>query len=117
MTGDHQVAAVDTETLKIVGTTGPVTYPDGLAYAPKQNKVFVSDEHGGVDAGIDAGSNKLITNIPLGGGAGNTVYDPVSGNILVAVHGLNLLAIIDPPTNQLITRLPLTRITHPHVNS
>ena len=54
-TGDHQVGAVDTETLEIVGTAGPVTYPDGLAYAPKQNKVFVSDKHGGVDAVIDAG--------------------------------------------------------------
>jgi DNA-binding beta-propeller fold protein YncE len=114
VTGDHQVAAVDTETLKIVGTAGPVTYPDGLAYAPKQNKVFVSDEHGGVDAVIDAGRNKLITNIPLGGGAGNTVYDPVSGNILVAVHGVNLLAIIDSTTNQIISRVPLPGIKNPH---
>ena len=38
--------------------------------------MFVSDEHGGVDAVIDAATNKLIENIPLGGGAGNTVYDP-----------------------------------------
>src|SRR5260370_10055275 len=98
MTGDHQVAAVDTETLKIVGTTGPVTYPDGLAYAPTQNKVFVSDEHGGVDAGLDAGSNKLITNIPLGGGAGNTVYDPVSCALLVSSHGFDLLALFVPTT-------------------
>src|SRR5260370_29782396 len=104
MNGDHEVAAVDTETLKIVGTTGPVTYPDGLAYAPKQNKVFVSDEHGGVDAVIDAGSNKLITNIPLGGGAGNTFYDPVSGHILVAVHGLTLPSLIDPSTHPIISR-------------
>ena len=79
--------------------------PDGLAYAPKQNKVFVSDEHGGVDAVIDATSNKLIANIPLGGGAGNTVYDAVSGHILVAVHGVNLLAVIDPATNQIVSRI------------
>jgi acyl dehydratase len=25
LTGDHQVAAVDTESLKIVGTAGPIT--------------------------------------------------------------------------------------------
>jgi DNA-binding beta-propeller fold protein YncE len=65
-TGTHQVVAVDTQTLKIVGKAGPIVYPDGLAYAPKQNKVFVSDEHGGVDAVIDAASNKLIASIPLG---------------------------------------------------
>jgi YVTN family beta-propeller protein len=36
VTGNHQVAAVDTEALKIVGTAGPINYPDGLAYVPKE---------------------------------------------------------------------------------
>ncbi|MHB2006578.1 MAG: YncE family protein [Acidobacteriaceae bacterium] len=114
VTGNHQVAAVDTQTLKIVGTAGPINYPDGLAYAPKQKKVFVSDEHGGVDAVIDATANTLTTTIPLGGGAGNTVYDPVSGHILVAVHGLNLLAVIDPATDKILDRCPLPGIQNPH---
>jgi DNA-binding beta-propeller fold protein YncE len=114
VTGNHQVATVDTESLKTVGTAGPIKYPDGLAYAPKQNRVFVSDEHGGVDAVIDAAKNKLIANIPLGGGAGNTVYDSVSGHILVAVHGLNLLAVIDPATNQITNRILLPGIRNPH---
>jgi DNA-binding beta-propeller fold protein YncE len=113
-TGLHQVVAVDADTLKIVGKAGPIVYPDGLAYAPKQNKIFVSDEHGGVDAVIDAASNKLIASIPLGGGAGNTVYDPVSGHIVVAVHGANVLAIIDPETNRIIRRVPLAGIQNPH---
>lgn len=113
-TGRHDVVALDAETLKIVGRAGPIDYPDGLAYAPKQKKVFVSDEHGGVDAVIDARSNKLLTNIRLGGGAGNTVYDPVSGHIVVAVHGANLLAIIDPETNRIIQRVPLEGIENPH---
>ena len=33
VTGNHQVAAVDTESLKTVATAGPINYPDGLAYA------------------------------------------------------------------------------------
>src|SRR3984885_11155066 len=114
VTGNHQVATVDTESLKTRGTAGPITYPDGLAFAPKQNKVFVSDEHGGVDAVIDVASNKLIANIPLGGGAGNTVYDSGSGHILIAVHSMNLLAVIDPATNQIIGRIPLPGIKNPH---
>jgi len=114
VTGNHQVAAVDTESLKTLGTAGPITYPDGLAYAPRQNKVFVSDEHGGVDAVIDATSNTLTTKIPLGGGAGNTVYDPGSGHILVAVHGVNLLVVIDPATDKIIGRYLLPGIENPH---
>ncbi len=113
-TGNHQVVAVDTQTLKIIGRAGPINYPDGLAYAPKQKKVFVSDEHGGVDAVIDATTNTLATTIPLGGGAGNTVYDPVSGHILVAVHGVNMLVVIDPATNKILGRHPLPGIQNPH---
>ncbi len=113
-TGDHQVAAVDTQTLKIMGTVGPINYPDGLAYAPKEKKVFVSDEHGGVDVVIDATSNTLTAKIPLGGGAGNTVYDPVSGHILVAVHGVNRLVVIDPATDKITGQYPLPGIENPH---
>jgi DNA-binding beta-propeller fold protein YncE len=75
VTGEHQVAAVNMSSLKTIAMSGPVTYPDGLAYSPATKRVFVSDEHGGVDAVIDTQSNRLLTNIPLRGGAGNTVYD------------------------------------------
>lgn len=114
VTGNHAVVAVDAGTLKTLGSAGPIDYPDGLVYAPKQNKVFVSDEHGGVDAVIDAATNQLVTRIPLGGGAGNTVYDPVSGHILVAVHGLNQLVVIDPATNTILRRTSLAGIQNPH---
>src|ERR1700746_3898957 len=43
VTGDHQVAAVDMKTLKTVAMSGPVNYPDGLAYSPGTRRVFVSD--------------------------------------------------------------------------
>jgi DNA-binding beta-propeller fold protein YncE len=83
------------ETLKIIAKTGPVKYPDGIAYAPGAKRVFVSDEHGNADAVIDTTTNSLVATIPLDGGAGNTVYDPGSGHILVAVHEKNeLVAII-----------------------
>jgi DNA-binding beta-propeller fold protein YncE len=114
VTGEHQVAAVDMKTLKTVATTGPVSYPDGLAYAPAAKRVFVSDEHGGTDAVIDATSNKLLASIPLGGGAGNTVYDQGSGDIFVAVHGVNDLVAIDPAAMKIIGRYSLPGIKNPH---
>jgi DNA-binding beta-propeller fold protein YncE len=102
------------KTLKTVATAGPVSYPDGLAYAPAAKRVFVSDEHGGVDAVIDATNNKLLTSIPLGGGAGNTVYDQGSGHIFVAVHGANDLVAIDPESMKINGRYPLPGIKNPH---
>jgi DNA-binding beta-propeller fold protein YncE len=114
VTGEHQVAAVDMTTLKTVATSGPVTYPDGLAYSPATKRVFVSDEHGGVDAVVDTTSGKLLANIPLGGGAGNTVYDSSSGHILVAVHSVNELVAIDPAAMKIIGRYSLPGIKNPH---
>jgi YVTN family beta-propeller protein len=101
-------------TLKIIARVGPINYPDGLAYAPGANRVFVSDEHGNTDAVIDAQTNKLIASIPLGGGAGNTVFDPGSGRILVAVHESNELVAIDPATAKIVGRYPTPGAKEPH---
>lgn len=113
-TGEHKVAVVDMKRLKTIAKIGPINYPDGIAYAPRPKRVFVSDEHGDSDAVIDATTNSLVMTIPLGGGAGNTVYDPGSGHILVAVHEKNELVAIDPASTKIIGRYPLTGIESPH---
>jgi DNA-binding beta-propeller fold protein YncE len=114
VTGEHKVAAVDMKTLKTLAKVGPIKYPDGIAYAPGPQRVFVSDEHGDVDAVIDTKTNSLVASISLGGGAGNTVYDSSSGHILVAVHEKNELVAIDPANLQIIGHYPMTGIESPH---
>jgi DNA-binding beta-propeller fold protein YncE len=114
LTGEHKVAVVDTKTLQTLARVGPIKYPDGIAYAPGPQRVFVSDEHGDVDAVIDTKTNSLIASIPLGGGAGNTVYDFGSGHILVAVHEKNEVVAIDPASLRIIGRYPMTGIERPH---
>jgi DNA-binding beta-propeller fold protein YncE len=113
-TGDHEVAAVDMSTLRSVGKSGPINYPDGLAYAPGPKRVFVSDEHGNTDAVIDAQNYTLLKKIELGGGAGNTVFDSGSGHILVAVHQKNELVAIEPSKLEIIGHYPLPGIDNPH---
>jgi DNA-binding beta-propeller fold protein YncE len=108
------MVSVDMQALKVVGKAGPIEYPDGLAYAPDARRVFVSDEHGAVDAVVDEASSKLIRNIPLGGFAGNTVYDPASKRILVAVHGVNQLVEIDPASMAIVARHQLHDVGNPH---
>ena len=80
-TGEHTVTAVDMATLKSIARVGTIRYPDGIAYAPQPKRIFVPDEHGDADVVIDATTNSLVSTIPLGGSAGNTVYDSGSGNI------------------------------------
>src|SRR6202165_5031268 len=74
VTGEHKVATVDMKTLQTLARIGPINYPDGIAYAPGPQRIFVSDEHGNVDAVIDTDRKSVLTSIPLGGGAGNTGY-------------------------------------------
>ena len=114
VTGEHKVAAVDTKTLQTLARAGPIKYPDGIAYAPGPQRVFVSDEHGDADAVIDTKTNSLIASIPLGGGAGNTVYDSGSGHILVAIHEKNEVVAIDPASLRIIGRYPMTGVESPH---
>jgi len=70
--------------------------------------------HGNADAVIDAATNSLLTTIPLGGGAGNTVYDATSGRILVAIHEKNELAAIDPVTAKIVAHYSMPGIESPH---
>jgi DNA-binding beta-propeller fold protein YncE len=113
-TGEHKVAVVDMESLKTIAKAGPVHYPDGIAYATGPKRLFVSDEPGDADAVVDATTNTLLTTIPLGGGAGNTVYDSGTGRILVAVHEKNELVAIAPPTAKIVGRYPVPGIESPH---
>lgn len=112
--GNHEVVGINEQTLKIVAQIGGIRFPDGIAYAPPEHRVFVSDESGGADIVIDARTNNKIALIELGGEAGNTHYDSVSRCILVAVQTRNQLVAIDPVTDRVVARYDLPGSDHPH---
>jgi DNA-binding beta-propeller fold protein YncE len=98
----------------VTSRVGDVEFPDGIAYAPESDKVFVSDEAGDADVVIDARTGTKRSTIKLGGEAGNTHYDSVSHCILVAVQARNQLVAIDPVSERIIERYPLPGSDHPH---
>jgi DNA-binding beta-propeller fold protein YncE len=112
--GAHDVAIVDDRTLKIVARVGGIRFPDGIAYAPSADKVFVSDESGSADVVIDAKTGAKRATIDLGGEAGNTHYDSVSHCILVAVQTKNQIVAIDPIGEKIMARYDLAGSDHPH---
>jgi len=113
VTGRHEVAVVDDRTLAIVARIGGARFPDGIAYAPREEKVFVSDESGEVDLVIEARSNTLAGRTALGGEAGNTHYDAVSHCIVVAVQTTHELVAIDPANERVVARYQMS-CDHPH---
>src|SRR5258706_10200464 len=72
-------------------------YPDGLAYDPTHNTIWTTNESGGSETVIDAGTGQVQGTVKVGGGAGNVVYDPQGQQVLVAVQASNELAVPDPP--------------------
>jgi DNA-binding beta-propeller fold protein YncE len=113
-TGTNELAIIDDQTLQLVARVPAGDYPDGVAYASKEGKLYVSDLHGKTDTVIDAKSNQRVMTIALGGGAGNTQYDSVSEHIFVTVHGQNQIAEIDPNADQVVGRYPLGGCSEPH---
>src|SRR6266576_3887177 len=113
--GAHAVMVVNDSTFKIVARIPGPSFPDGIAYAPDERRVFVSDESGQRDFAIDARTNRVVTPIELGGEAGNTQYDSTSHCVIVAVQTANQLAVIDPATATIVRRITLDRaVRYPH---
>jgi len=107
-TGTNELVVIDDQSLGIIARVPAGDYPDGIAYAGKANKIYVSDLHGKTETVIDGKTNQRLTTIALGGGAGNSQYDAASNRIFVTVEGREELAEIDPNSDQLVARYPLT---------
>jgi YVTN family beta-propeller protein len=107
-TGSNELAVIDDQSLSVLTRVPAGDYPDGIAYASKANKLYVSDLHGKTDTVIDAKTNQRVTTIALGGGAGNSQYDSGADRIFVTVDGREELAEIDPNTDHVVGRYPLT---------
>ena len=106
-TDARQVYTIDAKTLKVTAKASAGEYPDGLAYDPVKKHVFVSDENGGIETVLDA-RGRRITQIALGGEAGNVQYDAGSNRMLVGVQSRNELAFIDPGFNEIVHRIKLS---------
>ncbi len=107
-TGTNELAVIDDQSLAVIARAPAGDYPDGIAYARQENKIYVSDLHGKADTVIDAATNQRLTTIALGGGAGNSQYDEISDRVFVTVDGREELAEIDPKSDQVVARYPLT---------
>lgn len=114
-TGDRSVVVLDAEGLRERARLGPIGYADGLAFAPEARRVFVSDEsRAGLELVIDAVGDSVLGTIELGGEAGNTIWDPVSARILVAVQTRGEVAAIDPSAARIVGRYPIPGSRRPH---
>ena len=112
--GRGAVAILDTRTLHEIAKLPGGVFPDGIAYDPKDRRIFVSDELGSAVLVIDADTNRLIARIKPGGEVGNVQYDPITAKIYAPIQSRNELAVIDPVHLRLVARRALPGGKHPH---
>ncbi len=93
-------------------------YPDGIAYAATTGQLWVSNETGGSETVVDAGTGRVVGTVPLGGDAGNVAFDSGggsgSGAVLVDVQSRNQLVTIDPDSRAVLRRTALPGCDHDH---
>ncbi|MBN9554897.1 MAG: YncE family protein [Alphaproteobacteria bacterium] len=112
--GHGAVVIVDTETLQEVARLPGGVFPDGIAYDPKDNRIFVSDEMGSAITVIDPGTNKVTARIAAGGEVGNVQYDQATAKLYAPIQSKNELGIFDTMGNRRTGSYPLTGCNHPH---
>ena len=113
-TGDNHMVILDEDTGAVLNRAPTGQYPDGLAYDAKRNAVWTTNESGGSESVFDAGTAAARGSVNLGGEVGNVVYNPVTDRMLVAVQGRGDLAVIDPATLVVASRIGLPGCDHPH---
>lgn len=106
-TDRNEVDVISERTLRITASAPAGVYPDGMAYDPREHRLFISDEAGETETVVDTNSNRRVATIPMGGEVGNSQYDPVSRNVFVDVQTRDEIATIDPRTNRIAHRYPL----------
>ena len=112
--GSGVVAILDSASLKEIARLPSGVFPDGIAYDPKDRRVFISDELGGGLTVIGADDDKLIGRVDTGGEVGNVQYDPVTRAIHVPVQSHDELIAVDPATLKVTARHKLPGCKHPH---
>jgi DNA-binding beta-propeller fold protein YncE len=115
-----QLVVFDTRSRQVVANLDGFARVHGVWAVPALGRVYASATGDHAVAVVDMKSLKTlakvgpVTSIPLGGEAGNTVYDPGSRRILVAVHDPSELVAIDPAAARIVARYPLPGLKEPH---
>ena len=85
--GNNSLEVIDLKENKRVHTIGGLAEPQGIAYIPATNRLFVANGKDGSVRAFDAASWKMLTTISYGDDADNIRFDAGSGHVWVGYGG------------------------------
>lgn len=115
-TGIDKLFEIRSKTLTITRSFPSGHHPDGLAFDPQDNRVFISDETGHAITAVGVGVHKMVSTLALPGEVGNTRYDQKDNRIYSTVSGEggDQISVIDPDTLKVIRKIPVEEGCKPH---
>lgn len=105
--GSGSVQVLRLSDLVKVATLEAGGFPDGSAWVPELGELFVSNERGASVTVIGGDPLHVLTTLPLGGEAGNSVYDAANQRVLVNVQTRRELVAINPTTLKITQHIAL----------
>jgi DNA-binding beta-propeller fold protein YncE len=100
--------------MKVIKKISTEAKPDGSAYAAPFHKLYVSDERGKAEAVVDVRTDTIVKTLHFKSETGMPQYDPVSKKIYVNLQDQNILAVIDPVTDEIVGTYPVGRCEGNH---
>ena len=80
-------------TIASLGTIAVGTYPDGVAYSPSNDRIYVAN-YGSNNVSVIDPTNTVVATIAVGNGPYTVAYSPSNDRIYVANSGSNNVSIL-----------------------
>jgi hypothetical protein len=104
--GNNSLGVVDLAAGKLLRRIGDLDEPQGVAYDPATDTVFVADGGDGLVHRFTGAELTPLDNIKLGGDADNVRLEPEAGRVVVG-YGDGALALIDAASGKPTSEIPL----------
>lgn len=102
--GNNTLEVIDLKEGKHICSVAGFKKPQGVAFAPDYNKIYVTNGQNGECDILNGDSFKLVNSIALPGNADNIRYEP-AGRLVYVGFGKGAIGVIDPATDRLVERI------------
>ncbi len=99
---DGNVSVVSVASNKTIATFPVLRNPDGLAFDPVNNDLYVSDYVWNNVSVVKASTYRVVANALLGSSPYNMAFDPVNGDLYVTDLLSSQLIVVNGTTNQVV---------------
>lgn len=108
------VIVVDAKTLKVTSQIDMPGNIDSLIYEPKNDRIYVTNDHGTHLWAIDPNTQKIVGDVEFIGDPECMVYDPAADRIYLNSKSTDEIFSIDPNINKVVATWSVKPATGPH---